>query len=344
MESHIIVPDFGRIVERYQGPEKPKEMLSVLRDGTQTYVKINSSSLSLLQTCARKSYYKLVAGWEPRAGSPPLVYGSAIHKAMEVFYSYAGAERALPVGFDEIAPMLADQEPPEQHFLYDAIRAFVKVAYPLRLLPDTDARSIASGIWVLTHYFKTYLHDEYVIASDERGPLVERTFTVPFHEDERLKIDLFGTIDFVLKNTRTGEILTGDHKTTSRMGNDFLNKIKPNHQYTGYLYGAHKTFGVSGEHFLVNGIQSKARPLTARGGPPTFTRQITRRTPEDFQEFRESLLDAVGNFLRWQDTNAWPLGPVDACASYGGCQYHDVCSQPNMLRETILENKFSRPM
>lgn len=344
MNSNIVTPNFSGLINQAKaeaGP--PKEMMSVRQDGDQTIVKINSSSLSLLQTCARKSYYSLNQKWKSRLGSPPLIYGSAIHKAMEVFYEHTSKERNIPDNFEaSVEAMAHGSASPEPHFLYSAIEAFIKAAEPLRNLPDTDKRSISSGCWVLSHYFKTYINDTYVIHSDSLGPIVERRFHIPYYDSPDLKIELFGQIDFALRNEITGEVIVGDHKTSSRLGSEFLNRIKPNHQYTGYLIGAHATLGVDGEHFMVNGIQVKARPLTSRGGPPSFTRQITRRTKEDFEEFKEALVDSVRSYLRWSATGIWPIGVVDACANYGSCQYLDVCSQPNELRQNILEAKFER--
>lgn len=339
---NFVKPDFSSLINlKPSGPLK--QMLSVQRDGNQTYVKINSSSLSLIQTCARKSFYSLHEHWKQKQGSAPLIYGSAIHKALEVFYAHPAEARQLPDDFDDCLETLAHgHTAPTPHFLYDAVSAFVAAAEPLKNLPATDKRSVPSGVWVLGHYFKTYLNDTYIIHVDDKGPVIERSFSIPYYEDATLKIDLFGQIDFALRNSITGEVLVGDHKTSSQLGSDFLNRIKPNHQYTGYLIGAHRTLGVSGEHFLVNGIQVKARPLTSRGGPPTFTRQITRRSPQDFAEFQESLLEAVRNYLRWSDSGVWPIGVVDACANYGGCGYLDVCSQPSELRQNILEAKFNK--
>lgn len=318
-------------------------MLTVERDGRQTLVRINSSSLSLLQTCARKSFYLLREGWRSKSGSPPLIFGSATHKALEVFYGHPRIERTIPIDFEEHAAMMAHgYSAPKAHFLYDAIAAFVRESEPLQGLPDSDKRSRSSGIWVLGHYFKTYLHDTYEIYCDDKGPFTERTFSTTLVEDKELRIELFGTIDFILRNTVTGALLPGDHKTSSQMGLEFLNRIKPNHQYTGYLFGANKALGLQSEEFMVNGIQVKARPLTARGGPPTFTRQITRRTAQDFKEFEDSVLYSVQNYLRWDADNVWPLGNVDSCAMWGGCSFLDVCSAPNELRQNILEAKYEK--
>lgn len=341
--STIITPDFGQS-PRVMPVGDPKIMLSVERDGNQTSVRINSSSLSLIQTCPRKSMYVLQQKWQPRSGSSPLIFGLAVHKAMEVFYRCPRKERGeMPVNFEEIAQTLAHgYEPPHKHFLFDAITAFVAAAEPLRALPATDKRSLCSGIWMLSHYFKTYLNDTYVTYVDKCGPAIERTFETVLLDSHDLRIILFGTLDIILQNEVTGSILPGDHKTSSQMGGDFLNRIKPNHQYTGYLVGAQRALGIQTEDFLVNGIQVKARPLTARGGPPTFTRQITRRTEHDISEFCDVIEHSVRSYLRWEEANVWPLGNVDACAMWGGCSFLDVCSAPNLLRNNILEAKFER--
>lgn len=318
-------------------------MLRVERDGAQTLVRINYSSLSVLQTCNRKALYDLRERWQPKAVRAPLVYGNAMHKALEAFYLLPREMRGMPGDFDDVSQLLAHGHLPDSAApIYGPVRAFVQAAQPLQSLPDTDARSVASGVWVLGHYFRTYENDVYVIHVDHDGPVVERQFRMQLCEDKAVRIELFGQIDFVLRNEATGELLPGDHKTSSQMGKDFFNRIKPNHQYTGYLMGAQFALGLSGENFMVNGIQSKAKPITARGGPPTFTRQITRRTQEDFAEFRDVVKNAVAQYLRNEESGVWPLGSADACGMWSGCQYLDVCSAPNELRQNILSAKFEK--
>jgi len=345
--QNVIIPNFGETLRVLESSDAPaKRMLEVERDGAQTLVRINSSSLSLIQSCPRKSYYTLKEGWRAKSGSPPLLFGSAVHKALEVFYSHSREKRldnAMPPHFDDHAMTIAHgHAAPDDHFLYKAVAAFVAAAEPLRMLPDTDKRSLSSGIWMLGHYFKTYLNDAYVIHRDAAGPITERSFCVPLLDLGDLKVELHGQIDFMLRNEATGELICGDHKTSSQMGNEFMNRLKPNHQYTGYLFGAREVFKLNCENFMVNGLMVKARPLTARGGPPTFLRQITRRTPEDFAEFNDVVEEAVRSFLRWDSRNVWPLGSVDACAMWGSCTYLDVCSAPNELRNNILEAKYSK--
>lgn len=340
----IIDVSMGDVVPEIPRVERPKEMLSVsqLADG-RTLVRINSSSLSIIQECLRKSHYSLNERWLGKNESPATLFGSAIHKALEVFYLADPSQRALPKFEDAELLISANPQLSKDNLVLRAIAAFVERAEPLRELPDTDKRSIPNGIWTLWHYFKAYIDDPYVAFVDESGrPFVERSFSFTLHEDETLKIDYFGTVDLVVKHQKSGDLYVCDHKTSSVVGADFYNRLKPNHQYTGYLMGVRESFGLPIDSFLVNCIQVKARPLTSRGTPPHYPRQVTTRDQADYDEFRSVIVANVHNYLRGRQTGVWPLGQVNACAQYGGCQYLAVCAAPSTLRENILQSKFNR--
>lgn len=322
----------------------PKEMLSVsvLPDGRRK-VKINSSSLQLLQECPRKSLYLLKEKWRAENESPATAFGTAIHKALEVFYSEPSEERILPK-LEDMEIMSYGHEIPheKEQLLLRATRAFVAKAEPLKELPETDKRSIQNGVYTLWHYFRAYLSDPYVAYEDEEGPFTERKFSFTLYEDFDLVIEYFGTIDLIVRHITTGEILVADHKTSSVVGPEFYNRLKPNHQYTGYLMGAQKVFGLKTNSFMVNCIQVKERPKTSRGTPPHFPRQVTTRTVTDYKEFLETVLFYVKIYLDATQSGNFPLGPTNACATYGGCSFLSVCSAPIELRETILQSKFTK--
>lgn len=331
-----VSPDLGR------ASSGPKEMLSVIElEGGRTKVRINYSSLDLIQTCPRKSYYQLERKLQSRNETPATLYGSAIHKALEVFYSHQARVRTMPKDFLKHAELIPfGTVPPTDHFLYTAVEKFCEVAKPLAALPDTDKRSLSTGVWTLYHYFQTYLEDPYVVYCDESGPVVERKFSLTIYSSDSLEVELFGTIDAVLRNDHTGVILPCDHKTSSVVGTDFYNRLRPNHQYTAYSMGAQKVLGLTTDSFMVNCIQVKPRPLTARGSAPHFPRQITKRNEEDFEEFVDAMVSAVGNYLSWKCSSIWPIGPTNSCASYGGCKFLEVCGAPKSLRPAIIDNKF----
>jgi len=254
----------------------PKEMMSIKVEDGKTKVKINSSSLAIMQECLKKSYYTLHRGLRSNMEGPATIYGSAIHKALETFYISPMDSRAMPIKFKENSELMAHgvriTGSDADHLLYKCIQAFVDAAEPLKGLPIHDKRSIETGVWTLYHYFP------FTIMSDKDGPLVERRVEFPIYQDSELEISAFGFIDAVLKNEKSGIVLITDHKTTSVLGQNFFDRLNPNFQYTFYVWGAQECLGIDSDSFLVNALQVKPKPKTARGTPPNFTRQITQRS------------------------------------------------------------------
>lgn len=321
----------------------PKEMLSVRVDNGVTRVKINSSSLSVIQECMRKAQYSLKEKWTSAEEPSTTVYGSAIHKALEIFYKGDPAERKLP-SLDQLELMSYGHLLPheENDLLLRAFRGFLERAEALKALPTEDKHSLQSGAYLMWHYFKTYLDDPYVAYVDAQGPFVEREFTFRLFEAHNLTIDYFGTIDLVVQNTQTGAILVTDHKTTSIVGNDFYNRLKPNHQYTGYLLGARTVYGLQTNEFFVNALQKKAKPVKPATPGPHFPRQITARDEADFEEFKDTVVSSVVSYVAAMKSDVWPLGNVNSCSMYGGCKYLSICSAPKQMRENILSAKYKK--
>lgn len=325
---------------------EPKEMLSwsVNADGRKHF-RINFSSLSIMQECQRKVQLSLVRRLRTNLESPATLFGSAIHKGLEVFYSAKRTERALPKRYAETMEMIgcghweADWE---EHTVFRSAHAFAKKAEPLKQLPDDNKRSVHTGVWMLRHYFETYLDDAYVIARDEDGPIVERKFTHRIHEDSDLIVDLFGTIDAVMKNEASGKVLAADHKTSSRLY-DFYQMINPNHQYTGYLWAAREVLGLDTDSFLVNALEVKPPPKTARGSKPNFARQVTTRGEDDFAELKDAILLEIMKFITNEKADTWPMSAPGPCSKYGGCTYLEVCSAPKSLRENVLKARYASP-
>jgi hypothetical protein len=323
-----------------------KRMMSVESENGLTTVNVNASSLAILQSCARKAEYILHRNLRPKFEAPATLFGSAIHRALQVFYSAPMAERKLnqrmarelTKDFELMA--LSGEPAPHDHVSYKAGLAFLEAAHPLRALPSEDKRSLANGMWILSHYFKTHDGDSYEIYKDGAGPFVERTLQGKLIDEGDLVINVFGTIDMALVDAGTGQIVIVDHKTTSQVGKDFYNRLKPNHQYSCYVWLANHVLGLSTQRFMVNGIEVKAKPKTDRGSPPQFPRQITSRTDEDLDEFRDAIHFYVKSYLQWMRSGKWPMGHVDACGQWGGCSFLKICSAPNEIKKNIIAAEY----
>lgn len=316
-----------------------KEMLSYSNDGNKVSIKINYSSLSLIYECMRKTDYtlnqKLKSEHEPEA----LTFGSSIHKALEHWYQLPVSSRLLTSKSDlEQAEQLSFRHGLEQDYglsPLESLRQFMINSHNLMGLADTDKRSVVNGVKILLAYFKHYANDALVVVRDDKGPLIERKFSYPLLRSDSLDIDYFGTIDVVLRNEQTGLILVTDHKTTASLGQQFYSRLKPNHQYTGYILGAREILGLDTNLFMVNGIQvAKTKH--------EFARQVTERTEEDFQELRFAVYQAAHMYMYAKQMNVWPQNAPNPCSNYGSCSYIDVCSVPNKLKESVIDAKWSK--
>lgn len=317
--------------------QTPKEMLTCTLQNGKRHVRINFSSLSLLQTCLRKAHYSLDLGLRSREESSALAFGTAVHAALEHWYQLPSSDRVLPQALAEESELLGfghKRDEPASHGALEAIRQFVNKRYDvLSLLPEGDKRSLQSGIRILKAYFKHYANDGFHVYRDSHGPVLERRAEFPLYESNGLSISYFGTIDCVLQHEQSGVIAVADHKTTSQLGQEFYNRCKPNHQYTGYVWLAKHALGIDTKMFMINGIQT-AKTKTE------FARQITERTEDDFQELKLAVKRAVLLWLEATDTAEFPMTAPDPCSMYGGCQYRKICEMPEKLKATVIKAEY----
>jgi hypothetical protein len=310
--------------------------ISKLSDG-RDLVEINFSSLSVINECMRKSEYLLLRKLRAETEGEALTFGKAIHKALEHWYLLPPEHRQLTEKESDLASTLITlplSEPSEPYeTALDSINAFIIEAQSVRWLAPEDKRSLASGVKILKAYFKHYADDGLEVYRDESGkPYVERECEFIMHEDAEKVIKFHGTIDIILRNTISGQLFVADHKTTAALGSAFYNRIKPNHQYTGYIWAARECLGIHTDSFLVNGIQvAKTKS--------EFARQPTQRNEEDFAELKIAMIDASERMLKAIKTGIFPMNS-GACTNYGQCSFYEICSAPAALRENIIRSKY----
>lgn len=328
-----------------QNESKPaKRMLEINQEGEKLIVKVNYSSLELMQTCSRKAYYSLNQKLNNNGDSPALSFGTAMHKGLEHWYTLPVTERELAKDYNERAELMAyghNLDTPAVGALESIRRAVLSGRDTLGALDDNDKRSLSQLIKIQRAYFKNYANDNLVVATDDQGPLIERAFEFRLFDSDKLAIDYHGQIDAVLQNIQSGVTMIVDHKTTATLGTEFYARCKPNPQYTGYVMGAQKCLGLKTDLFMINGIQvAKTKQ--------EFARQITSRNEEDFSELSASVIKQVSIWLDQMNMAkdvgelAFPMSAPNPCSMYGSCQYLRVCEVPVQLRENVISSIWSK--
>lgn len=216
----------------------------------------------------------------------------------------------------------------------ESIRQFCMKALPLLHIGEKDKRTIENGVKILKAYFKHYENDGLHVMKDANGELlIERSLNFPMLSLDNCDVHYFGTVDAILEHQESKMVYIADHKTTSALGEEFYNRIKPNHQYTGYVMAAQKVLGINTNKFMVNGIQvAKTKS--------EFARQVTERNEEDFKELELAVKNAVATYLVSYEDHQWPMHAPNPCSNYGGCQYLNVCNSPESIRENIIKSKW----
>jgi hypothetical protein len=333
-----------------------KEMLSVIHHEDLIEVRINYSSLDIVQTCLRKAYFALNRSVRSATEAPALVSGKGVHRAMEVWYCAEKEHRRIgsPECDDMQSLLLANVEPTDelnQQFIGHGKCArcasiFAYLEEGKKLIGIDGPRNPESVINILNNYFDNYLDDPYELVVDADGPVCERSFEMVIFEGELLgkktRIVFFGTIDSVLRNRETGEILGCDHKTSHSLGKDFLNRIRPNFQYTGYYWAIRDILKLPIDRFMVNGIQiAKTRS--------ELVRQYSHVTDEDIEELRYSLIWNVKKYLEclaaannefFHTSQAFPMSAPNACSMWGGCNFKRICELPRSMHDSMLSAEF----
>lgn len=317
----------------------PKRMLELKKLESGKYqIEMNFSSLSIVQECLRKAQYRLLNKYVNEDDSEAQSFGKAIHKALEHWYMLPEENRQLTDKELKMIDSLVGGLIPESVYptALDSIFEFVKAGESLRWLDAGDKRSLDNGIKILKAYFKHYADDGMEVYRDHAGnAFVEKMAEGKLYEDDKLIIIFHGQIDLVLRNKITGIVSIADHKTTAALGKDFYNRISPNHQYTGYVWAANNLLGLQTDSFLVNGIQvAKTKS--------EFARQLTTISEDDYQEMISAYVEASYRLIGAYESGNFPMTAPNPCASYGGCQYLDICSAPKALQKNILENKYVR--
>lgn len=300
-----------------------KRMLDITRDEStkRLTVSINSSSLDVIQSCPRKAEYMFNYDLRRKGDgeSGATLFGTGIHKALEHWY-------------------LCSPEIRNDQTLDNAIALFKEtVGESIPLLASgvdpygkriTNKRSVEVAEMILRAYVTTYPKDQYSVATDTQGPIVEREFDLPLFEMEKLEIRVHGRIDCAWRDG-SQKLWVVDNKTTSSLTQEFIHKVKPNHQFTTYLWAAQQ-LGWQPAGLIMNGIQvAKTKQ--------EFLRVQTTRTDKEIAEWRFTVIKLVQEFLANSEQGFFPQNTGSCYKFHSPCQYRMICEGSPETRDGLAK-------
>lgn len=266
------------------------------------------TKLSDFTICLRRGYFAHIRHWQPDATAAPLVFGIAMHRAMERIYQN--------VELDNV------------DLISHGVEGFVDEWREHDLDPvDFHPRSLNRGLEIIEAYVARY-GDE---IRETKVYAVERAFQVELEPEE--ESTYHGRLDTVVELPQVPGCYVLEHKTASSFSQSWSNTFSPHMQIDGYCHALNMLYPNDPKGVLVNGILVQKTKVD-------FVRVPVLRQFEHLDAWRWEVLDKIQDIkFNWQrlvDFRADPTHPkasfmptfpkqTTACSFYGGCRYLDLC-------------------
>lgn len=268
---------------------------------------IDSSLISAFRSCPRKAFLSYLEHWKPGEESVHLVAGKAFASGLETarraFYMEgADPEEAIAEGlgalWKEYGTFTEPQESPKGPFRMAGALEYYFDQYPLG----------ADG--AKPHIFPSAAHG------------IEFSFAQPFpvtHPESGAPLIYVGRADMAAD--AFGGVFLYDEKTTSQLGQSWMNQWDLRSQFTSYCWGFREV-GFKPTGVVVRGVSilkesyGTAQVITYRSNW-----EIDRwleQTRRDVERMKQAWLEGY-----------WDYNLDHACNEYGGCAFRRICKSPD---------------
>jgi hypothetical protein len=300
-----------------------------------------ASSMKLFKTCKRKWYWKYIYRLRTKYQGAALIVGSAVHSALEKWY--AGKRSSLEI----IARRWADNALE----IFDAEGGYY----------DEDdykkkRKEIQTVYGMLVAYEQMYDQDRQDWKYTRKN--IERGFKVKCEGFEFWgKMDLFASR--VSRKRRINFLV--DHKTASKIDENFIGRLPLDTQMRGYVYGAQKDFGLQPNEVVYDVIKKcKLRGKSNETqkefderialdycSRPSFYyhREYLKYSQNDVRAFEEEMYQCNSEFQHilkqpgFLDPRSW-LPNDGACWNFFKmCEYHNLCT---VMLDVATEKSFDQ--
>ena len=290
---------------------------------------IDSTMMSTYDSCAQKFLIEYLMRKAPSGKSIHLHAGGCFASAMENIRNFyykdkMNLEEAKARAFPKFVQQWGWFDPPEGSYkdftnMWAAVEAYFD-EYP----PETD-------------HFQPFI-------KDDGSPAVEFRFALPtevLHPETGDPILFAGRADMLAQND-PHSCYVMDEKTTNALGTRWVNQWDMRGQFYGYTYAA-RAHGFPCAGAIVRGV---AIQQTKFGFAEKLLYYTNNQLDWWWETFNQKLSMLVAQYRMLQETlnKGWPEGTTydeilthahqlfarsygDACGSYGGCQYVDVCTK-----------------
>lgn len=267
---------------------------------------IDYSSLSILMSCPRKYYWRVVREITSTEEKLSLINGQAYHECKAVYYKSLQKGNTWDVAVE------------------DGIKALIPIMKTIKT--EDKKRNLTVAVSTMLNYFQFWREEEYETLD------VEVRFAVDI-----VNFILVGRIDRLVKHRAFGKLVE-ETKTTSIVGDRWSMRTKPNLQLDGYITGVYLSTGERPAGGVLDII-----PVTEKLDKKPM-RYITVRTESDVEDYIANIQEWWFTLMRYRDTGIYPQN-TDQCYPLVGftCEYATLCnliSHPHKIKELAIPAEY----
>lgn len=252
------------------------------------------STISAFQTCRRKYYYAYKRHLRPLVKGTPLIFGGAVHDALDEYYKHKDREAGAKAAIAKFESIYSTPE-------------------------GDELRTVENGVKMLTWYFVKYKHEPFtVVGKPEEG------FVFPIGD-----ILFGGRLDLPVE--WDGQLWIMEHKTTTRMGGGYFDQFELDKQPTGYILALESFSSRKCAGCIINAMEpwKEVKRVSARTKQPEdhFLRKPLTRSQQLKDRFKYNV-QAIVRDIRWcEDNNEFQEAEKkEACFYYNrSCPYLQLC-------------------
>ncbi len=293
---------------------------------------IDNSMRKEFVKCPRSFFYKYILRRIPAGKNEHLNSGGAYAKGLEVFRKLYYASSFHPERINEEREELA---------LIEAFVACTKT-YGAYDPPQGSAKTWLTTVFALCNYVEEWPPEEdhlhpYNPSGDD--PSVEFSFAIPLsinHPETGEPILYAGKFDMLAENDQ-GMLGVEDDKSTGSLSKNWVQRWRMESQITGYIWAAEQYgYDVGGRAYIrgVSFLKTQIDYLEVPCLRPKFL----------IDNWHKQLLFDISRMIDCWNHDYWDYDFGDACSSYGGCPFIELCSIPNPLdwvENDFVENTWS---
>jgi hypothetical protein len=290
----------------------------------------DSTSLGLFKTCPRLYEYTMIRGYALKIDNLHLRFGIEFHQALQDYDTcknegFSHDEAVWEAMFClqcrlATGPLPEGNEKAMKYKNADTLRQLV-IDY-LDFYENDPAKTyiMADGMPATELSFRFEL---------DFGP---ETANLDSLGDPSQPYILCGHIDRVVDFN--GSLMVLDHKTTTTtLGSYYFDQYEPNNQMSLYTLAGKVILNTPVKGVIVDAAQIL---LEAEN---RFVRGFTYRTPDQLDEWLQSLSMTLGYAEACAEADYWPMNDT-ACDKFGGCKFRGICSKSPQVRDKFLATDF----